>query len=365
MGHLVAMRRPKQPTKRFPGIQPMWSEERWKWRSRNKVDGISVVGSYRDSQEDAYEDYRVSKAGSEKITGITLGESLRIDIQDARNRGVQENTIKTDLESHGKFLMGLLGRNSVLAEFDVAVMNKFISGALEIGRHANTLKQKDLPLLSRCFRAAGVVDITKHKQIKKLRYIRPKVKAMELDQVALILQRIRTEELKHACPTRERHADILEFFARTAIRSGEFSRIRIRHVNYDEMLITGWGAKDKFNPREILITPELEPVVRRLCESAKDFLVPGGINYINLLCKRWRQRLALPALNGRILRHSLLTAALEQGVPLANVAKLAGHTRVSTTDRYVQSIASRNRLRQDAGTAAQGLVLGADESPDT
>ena len=144
--------------------------------------------------------------------------------------------------------------------------------------------------------------------------------------------------------------------ARTPVRSGEFGRIKIEHVDPANGVITGWGAKDEFNPREILITDKLMPVVERLCEATKDYLVPGGMNYVSLLCARWRKRLNLPALNARDpLTQPAHRLRWRTVSPWLTLRSWPADNRVSTTDRYVQSIASETRIRKGIKIAERGL----------
>ena len=356
-------RRAKKPKRQFPGISGVWSQGRWKWRALLRVDGKQVVGSLRDSQEDAYAD-RQKMAGTRAVLPraiLTLGEAIDAVIASGEARGLPPETIAKTFRAHGNYLLRYWRRDTPLTRIDEKEIEWFIAEAQKTvdeegqpkrGRSPNTLKQKDLPLLRRCFEIAELpVPAFTSPRLRA-----PELHYFEMDEVATLLDRIRNEALRddngkdvHA-HARERHADLLQLVAQSGVRSGELGRITGADVDLRRGRIRIQEPKDRANPRYIEITPGLLPVVKRLVpKTPEDKLVPGGMATISNLCRHWKRRLNEPRLNARALRHSFCTAQLAAGVPLNQVQSLMGHRSIRSTDRYVHAI--------DSGRAQAAALL--------
>jgi len=71
--------RKRRPARRHPGIQPIWSDGRWRWRARLERDGRVHVGPLRDDQAEAAGDRLVLEArrgAFRQARGITLRAAL-------------------------------------------------------------------------------------------------------------------------------------------------------------------------------------------------------------------------------------------------------------------------------------------------
>jgi len=345
-------RRPNKPKRRFPGISAVWCEGAWKWRALARIDGKQVVGTLRSDQDAAFEDRRRMDATRAALPKeiLTLGVAIDAVAASARRRGLPEDTIAKTFRAHGNYLLKFWRPDTPLTRIDSKEIEWFITeagraiddeGKPKDPRSPNTLKQKDLPLLRRCFEIAGlpVPAFTPPKGVP------PELRFFEMRELAAIIHRIRHEEFRdrngHAIviTARERHADLLQLVAQSGVRPGELGRITGADVDMKAKRIRIREPKDRSNPRYIEITPGLLPVVERLKpESLEELLVPGGMNTISNLCRHWKRRLKEPRLSGRILRHSFCTAQLAAGVPLNQVQSLMGHRSIRSTDRYVHAI---------------------------
>lgn len=356
-------RRPNRPKRLFPGIRATWSEGTWKWRALARVDGKQVVGTLRTEQEDAYEDRRrmdSTRAVMPKQI-LTLGVAIQAVCADATRRGLPKDTIAKTFRAHGNYLLKFWRAETPLTRIDTKEIEWFLAESLrstdEEGkpkrpRSPNTLKQKDLPLLRRCFEIAELpVPPFKSPKMRP-----PEVKFFSMPEIAALIARIRTEEFRDkfghviSVTSRERHADLLQLVAQSGVRPGELGRITGTDIDLKARRIRIREPKDRSNPRYIEITPGLLPVVERLTPAAPEgLLVPGGMNTISNLCRHWKRRLKEPRLSGRILRHSFCTAQLAAGVALNQVQSLMGHRSIRSTDRYAHAIDT------DRAKAAQKL----------
>lgn len=119
-------------------------------------------------------------------------------------------------------------------------------------------------------------------------------------------------------------------------------------------------------PRVVYLTPEMLELTRKL---AKDF--PTGPLFRNYLgkpfsknairCRFRRLRQKLPGLTGVVAysyRHAYATDALIQGVGIAQVAELMGHTSTEMVSRVYGHIANNvSHLREAAAKAVQRPTL--------
>ena len=317
-----------------------------------RVDGKQVVGPRRDTQEEAYEDRR--KLGSTKanlpVQILTLGEAVDTVKAAARSRGLPETTITKTFTAHANYLLTFWRPDTPLTRIDATEIAWFITesqrstdeeGKPKRPRSPNTLRQKDLPLLRRCFEAAGLT--MPHVDAPKLRP--PELHYLDMDDVARIIARMRMESItdKHGktidAHARQRHADLLQLVAQTGVRPGELGRVTGGDIDLERRRIRVAEPKDRSNPRYLEITPALVPIVERLLPESPDaLLVPGGMNTISNICRHWKRRLGEPRLSARLLRHSFCTAQLAAGAPLNQVQSLMGHRSVRSTDRYAHAI---------------------------
>ena len=345
-------RRPKQPKRRFPGISAVWGEKQWKWRALMRTNGKQIVGPRRATQEAAYEDRRKMGAADRTLPEqiLTVGEAIEAVITAAKARGLPQDTLNKTFRAHGTYLLSFWRPETPLTRIDATEIEWFITesqrdvdeeGHAKRARSPNTLRQKDLPLLRRCFEIAGLPIPS----IRAPKLRTPELQYFEMTELAALLNRIRHETFtdKHGTPlkleARQRHADLLQLVAQTGVRPGELGRINGADIDLKRGRIRVREPKDRSNPRFLEITPGLRPIASRLKPELDEALVvPGGMNTISNICRHWKRRLDEPRLSGRILRHSFCTAQLAAGAPLNQVQSLMGHRSVRSTDRYAHAI---------------------------
>jgi integrase len=146
----------------------------------------------------------------------------------------------------------------------------------------------------------------------------------------------------------------------TGCRPSEVARVTAADTDFD---VGAWTfskhktARKTGVPRVVYLTPAMVELTRKLMEKH-----PAGPLFRNRLGKpftknaircRFRQlRKKLPHLKGVIsysFRHSYVTDALANGVPVATVAELVGHRDLKMIQEYYGHLAQkREHLRQAA-----------------
>jgi integrase len=139
--------------------------------------------------------------------------------------------------------------------------------------------------------------------------------------------------------------EILEFVWRTGARPGELAILSARHLDARYPIARLQPTEHKTGTRtglqrEIFFPPDLWERLKKYAElrPASPLLrrpngEPWTAGHITLAFSRAKRRLDLNCVLYQA-RHSFVTTHLESGVPMARVARLAGHTHVETVMRH-------------------------------
>ncbi len=151
----------------------------------------------------------------------------------------------------------------------------------------------------------------------------------------------------------------------TGCRPSEVARVTAAHVNLE---LGVWvfadhkTVKKTGKPRIVYLTPAMVELTKRLMAEHPDgplFRGPRGgkpFTRNGIRCRFKRLREKLPHLKGLIAyayRHSFATDALVNGVGIAQVAELLGHTSTEMVMRHYSHIAGKvGHMREAAMKAA-------------
>lgn len=167
-----------------------------------------------------------------------------------------------------------------------------------------------------------------------------------------ILSRLEYRALRDACRNDVRIATIVELLLQTGIRIGELASLRIDDV----YIPTKEGEEGTLtirpfegNPgRTVPLNRTVEQAlhahlaVRPMAESNALFVTKTGrpllIRNIRTAIDRYFRLAGIEGAKVNDLRHTFLAHQLSHGVPLLTVSKLAGHKRITTTEKYLQYV---------------------------
>jgi len=300
---------------------------------------------------------------------VTLEEALAAVREKSLEAGVMEKTLVM-MDANGRFLCRYFEPTARVSDISLEDVEWFIAAAQKptfegkpnTPRAVNTIKQKDLPLLARVFKAAKVsVDVREARNLPKGR--RPVRDIFDFDAALAIIERVRNwTRVPHGRMDRgtaRYHADLLELMLRTAVRPCEFARIKLSDVDLTQGIIRVELPKVDALPRSMTITPALRPVVLRLIGEARargyEGFVPHERYVPDKVFRKWKLRLGEPKMSARLFRRSSITALLSRGASIPQVMDFAGHSTASTTDKYLQALDSREAaaLLDSPGPVAQ------------
>lgn len=170
-----------------------------------------------------------------------------------------------------------------------------------------------------------------------------------------ILSRLEYRALRDACRGDTRIAAIVELFLQTGIRIGELANLTIDDVRFP----TAEGQEGVLvikplegNPgRTVPLNRASEQAlkaylaIRPQTESRALFVTKTGrpllVRNIRTAIDRYFKRAGIEGAKVNDLRHTWVAHHLAAGVPLHIVSKLAGHKRLTTTEKYLQYVQSK------------------------
>ena len=158
--------------------------------------------------------------------------------------------------------------------------------------------------------------------------------------------------LRDAARADVRMIAVIELLLQTGIRIGELSNLRVEDVNLADPAILHIPQFEGSNERTIpLNKPAAEAVAKYLEIRPKSpshalFITKTGrpllIRNIRTAIDRYFRIAGIKDAKVNDLRHTWVAHQLQSGVPMTMVSKLAGHKRLSTTERYLQFIQGNN-----------------------
>ncbi|MCL5784074.1 MAG: tyrosine-type recombinase/integrase [Patescibacteria group bacterium] len=167
-----------------------------------------------------------------------------------------------------------------------------------------------------------------------------------------ILSKLEYRALRDAARGDIRMSAIIEVLLQTGIRISELAKLTIDDVNFSEENPTIYirpeeGSVERTIP---LNKPAVEALkkyleIRSKTQSKALFVTKTGrpllVRNIRTAIDRYFRLAGISGAKVNDLRHTWVAHQLSSGISLTLVSKLAGHKRVSTTERYLQYVPSR------------------------
>ncbi len=163
-----------------------------------------------------------------------------------------------------------------------------------------------------------------------------------------ILSKTEYRALRDAARADTRIFAVIELLLQTGVRIGELAHLRIEDVNMVDPTSLHVPLFEDTNERTIpLNQPAVEAVqkyleIRPKSKSHSLFVTKTGrpllIRNIRTAIDRYFRVAGIKAAKVNDLRHTWVAHHLQAGTSLVTVSKLAGHKRLSTTERYLQFV---------------------------
>lgn len=150
--------------------------------------------------------------------------------------------------------------------------------------------------------------------------------------------------IQHAYRDRSEHGLLIKTLFQTGTRVSEFANIRVEHFFFDELMILinkGKGGKSRYVP----ILAELAQELRTHLGGRRTGYLFETNRHLPYSPRRIQQVVKATAEGAKIkkrvyphlLRHSVATTLLERGMPIDQIQKFLGHSKLETTQVYAES----------------------------
>lgn len=162
-----------------------------------------------------------------------------------------------------------------------------------------------------------------------------------------ILTKLEYRALRDTARADTRMLAVIELLLQTGVRIGELARVRVEDVDLDQSTLHVPPFEDTRERTIPLTKPATEAVQNYLNQRSKTqnhalFITKTGrpllIRNIRTAIDRYFRVAGIKDAKLNDLRHTWVAYQLSSGVSLLTVSKLAGHKRLTTTERYLQFI---------------------------
>ncbi len=191
-----------------------------------------------------------------------------------------------------------------------------------------------------------------HLSYDQARYVSKEVRrSLGIERVKIrkrVVHRLSREEerrlIQHAYRDRSEHGLLIKALFQTGARVSEFANIRVEHLFFDELMILiekGKGGKSRYVP----ILSELAQELRTHLGDRSTGYIFETNRHMPYSPRRIQQIVKATAEGAKIekrvyphlLRHSVATTLLERGMPIDQIQKFLGHSKMETTQVYAES----------------------------
>jgi len=173
-----------------------------------------------------------------------------------------------------------------------------------------------------------------------------------------ILSKIEYKALRDAVKDDIRTMGIVEILLQTGLRISELSDIKMENIHLSEdidkkdgeMFVPGSGnTPDRAIPLNSAVQKAIKNYLEIRPFSKKDFLFvtkTGNqllVRNIRATLDKYFKDTGLENVKVNDLRHTFIAHHLQNGAPLYMVSKIAGHKRISTTEKYLEHVTVKRR----------------------
>lgn len=159
-----------------------------------------------------------------------------------------------------------------------------------------------------------------------------------------ILSRIEYGALRDTVRKDFRTAAIVELLLQTGIRIGELAEIRLNELNFENQTLS-IPKRGKHSEREVPLNNAVVTAIKSYMEIRPKskttylFITKTGnqllVRNIRATLDRFFRIAGVKDVKVNDLRHTFIAHHLKKGAPLTDVSKIAGHKRLSTTEKYL------------------------------
>ncbi len=149
--------------------------------------------------------------------------------------------------------------------------------------------------------------------------------------------------LRDVTRTDSRIAAIVELILQTGMRISEVANLKMKNVKKDSLIVDAYATQpERSIPLNEPARLAVEDYLRDRPESRSEYLFVSkngkqlAVRNIRASIDRYMEKAEIPRYSVNDLRTTFIVENLRRGVDLMTISRVAGHKRLSTTERYLE-----------------------------
>jgi len=281
------------------------------------------------------------------MSQITIENALNLFTAALAKKGKSTNTIvayKGDINQLIKFLktLNLETIDAILASHIESFKKDLISNsytAKSVSRKLNSIKNFFSFLLSE-----GVTALDPSTDIKHPKYE---------NDIPKILKPLEYRSLRDACRNDIRSTAIVELMLQAGLRIKEIENLKLENIKENEVFIESY---ESHGSRAVPLNNSAKTALKKYLEESRYdtksksvFVTKTGRHLlarnIRSLLNRYFDKADIKGVKVNDLRNTFIVFQLKSGVPIDVVSQVVGHKRISTTEKYLELIDSKEESK--------------------
>lgn len=168
-----------------------------------------------------------------------------------------------------------------------------------------------------------------------------------------ILKPIEYRSLRDACRNDNRATAIVELMLQAGLRIKEIENLKMENVGENELIIESYESHPQ---RSVPLNNSAKTALKKYIDEGRYdtktknvFVTKSGrtllARNIRSLLNRYFDKAEIKDIKVNDLRNTFIVFQLKSGVPIDVVSQVAGHKRISTTEKYLELIDSKEESR--------------------
>lgn len=275
------------------------------------------------------------------MADLSLENALKLFTDSLTNKGKSTNTIvayKGDINQ----LMSFLKAQYQIATIDAVESSHIDNFKKDLIKNNYTAKSVSRKLNSiknffSFLKTEGVIDKDPSLDIKHPKYE---------NDLPKILKPIEYRSLRDACRNDVRATAIVELMLQAGLRIKEIENLKLENVKDNEVYIESY---ESHSARTVPLNNSAKTALKKYLEESRYeskskhvFVTKTGRSLlarnIRSLLNRYFDKADIKGVKVNDLRNTFIVYQLKSGVPIDVVSQVVGHKRISTTEKYLELI---------------------------
>ena len=281
------------------------------------------------------------------MSNLALNDALNLFAETLSKRGKSTNTIvayKGDINQ----LISFLAKQQInnVEEVQAKEIESFKKDLTENGYTAKSVSRK-LNSIKNFFsflKNEKKIEMDPSSEIKHPKYE---------NDIPKILKPIEYRSLRDACRNDIRATAIVELMLQAGLRIKEIENLKMDQVKENEIVIESYESHSQ---REVPLNNSAKTALKRYIteirgesKSKNVFITKTNrvllARNIRSLLNRYFNKADIKGIKVNDLRNTFIVFQLKSGVPIDVVSQVVGHKRISTTEKYLELIDSKEESR--------------------